>query len=42
MIFPGYTNFLEETFDPNGMSSPALELYTCLEVSKYILGPGVR
>ena len=33
---------LTSTFDPKGLSAPALGLYTCIKASKYIPGPGVR
>ena len=33
---------LISTFVPKGLSAPALGLYTCIEASQYIPGPGVR
>ena len=33
---------LTSTFVPEGLSAPALGLYTCIKALKYIPGPGVR
>ena len=41
-IWASDKGFLVSTFVPNGLSAPALGLYTCIKTLKYIPRPGVR